>query len=613
MIDVPDLDSIGFDALVEEGRGLIPRFAPQWTDHNLHDPGITLLDLLAWFVDQQVYRIGFVGEAHLDAFAALLGVTRRGAIPARGLIWANSEAATSAQSLPEGTIAHPLEQPQLRYSVAHPIHLSAARIVRIEARAAAGARRVRRDETGAILLDPDTDSIEITFDGALSAPGAAATVSLGLAFEGALPELGGRAPAVVDYQVPTGPWQRAAPAWTGRSGESAGVLLLKLPPDHGGVTIVRLDLAAGLPRRLLPTRLALNTIPVVQVEELPALKIGEGTGWPDLELNLGDFAVPAPEEGFPALAVTSVRGAEEPVSWQAARDFSRSGPGDPIFVHNRALGTIRFGNGVNGRLAPAGAQFSRSPLHITLGEGGNLAAGAEWTLAGLRLSDGVAFGRNLEPVAGGSDSWSDDDLLAELRRRARVRTAMLTDEEMLTAARDLQGLGVAGAEVLARYWPALPDREVPGARTLLLRAARGIDTDNRWLDAAEAALAPRRVLGERLTVAAVEPVEVDVEAVLIVAAGSDRGRIETEARQAVGDRLAVTHRRSGQSIEPWPSGRPVTAAELETLLARVDGVVAVAAVRLARAGEAAAAVSLPLRRTEVAVAARVELRLEAGG
>ena len=63
MIPVPNLDSIAFDALVEEGRALIPRYAPDWTDHNLHDPGITLLDLLAWIVDQQVYRIGAVGDS----------------------------------------------------------------------------------------------------------------------------------------------------------------------------------------------------------------------------------------------------------------------------------------------------------------------------------------------------------------------------------------------------------------------------------------------------------------------------------------------------------------------------------------------------------------------
>src|SRR4051812_48366331 len=84
---VPRLDTIEFDELVEQARGDIPRYAPDWTDHNLHDPGMTLIDLLAWIVDQQVFRVGFVGGRHRAAFAALLGRQATGPTPARGLIW----------------------------------------------------------------------------------------------------------------------------------------------------------------------------------------------------------------------------------------------------------------------------------------------------------------------------------------------------------------------------------------------------------------------------------------------------------------------------------------------------------------------------------------------
>ncbi|OLT00509.1 hypothetical protein BJF90_34945 [Pseudonocardia sp. CNS-004] len=84
---VPRLDTIEFDQLVEQARGDIPRYAPDWTDHNLHDPGMTLIDLLAWIVDQQVFRAGFVGGRHRTAFAALLGRQATGPTPARGLIW----------------------------------------------------------------------------------------------------------------------------------------------------------------------------------------------------------------------------------------------------------------------------------------------------------------------------------------------------------------------------------------------------------------------------------------------------------------------------------------------------------------------------------------------
>ena len=36
-----------FTTLVETARSFIPVIAPDWTDHNLHDPGIMLLELLA--------------------------------------------------------------------------------------------------------------------------------------------------------------------------------------------------------------------------------------------------------------------------------------------------------------------------------------------------------------------------------------------------------------------------------------------------------------------------------------------------------------------------------------------------------------------------------------
>ena len=41
-LPVPTLDSRTWDELTAEAQALIPRYAPQWTDFNLSDPGITL-------------------------------------------------------------------------------------------------------------------------------------------------------------------------------------------------------------------------------------------------------------------------------------------------------------------------------------------------------------------------------------------------------------------------------------------------------------------------------------------------------------------------------------------------------------------------------------------
>ena len=43
-LPIPVLDDRTFDQLVAEGRSLIPRYTRVWTNHNVSDSGITLLE-----------------------------------------------------------------------------------------------------------------------------------------------------------------------------------------------------------------------------------------------------------------------------------------------------------------------------------------------------------------------------------------------------------------------------------------------------------------------------------------------------------------------------------------------------------------------------------------
>src|SRR3954454_397692 len=81
-LPLPDLDTRSWADLVEEARAMIPRYAPRWTDHNVHDPGITLIELLAWLVEQDVYRLNRVPDTHRRKFLALMGESARGPIAA---------------------------------------------------------------------------------------------------------------------------------------------------------------------------------------------------------------------------------------------------------------------------------------------------------------------------------------------------------------------------------------------------------------------------------------------------------------------------------------------------------------------------------------------------
>src|SRR2546430_798343 len=48
--------------------------APEWTDHNVSDPGVTLIEAFAQMVDQLIYRLNRVPDRHYIKFLDLLGV-----------------------------------------------------------------------------------------------------------------------------------------------------------------------------------------------------------------------------------------------------------------------------------------------------------------------------------------------------------------------------------------------------------------------------------------------------------------------------------------------------------------------------------------------------------
>ena len=77
-----NLDDRTFDDLVEECIMRIPRYCPEWTDHNLSDPGITLIELFAWLTDQMLLRFNQVPRKNYVAFLELLGIRLQPPAPA---------------------------------------------------------------------------------------------------------------------------------------------------------------------------------------------------------------------------------------------------------------------------------------------------------------------------------------------------------------------------------------------------------------------------------------------------------------------------------------------------------------------------------------------------
>src|SRR3981081_3451081 len=73
-LPVPDLDDRRFQQLVNDSKRLVQQSCPEWTDHNVHDPGVTLIELFAWMTDQVIYRLNRVPDKAYVKFLELLGV-----------------------------------------------------------------------------------------------------------------------------------------------------------------------------------------------------------------------------------------------------------------------------------------------------------------------------------------------------------------------------------------------------------------------------------------------------------------------------------------------------------------------------------------------------------
>src|SRR5215470_14352852 len=71
-LTLPNLDDLRWEDLVEEGRSLIPAYAPQWTNHNVSDPGITLVELFAYATERLMYQANRVTGQHTLEFLKLI-------------------------------------------------------------------------------------------------------------------------------------------------------------------------------------------------------------------------------------------------------------------------------------------------------------------------------------------------------------------------------------------------------------------------------------------------------------------------------------------------------------------------------------------------------------
>src|SRR5678815_5103969 len=103
MIPPPKLDDRTFHDIVAEAISMIPRYAPEWTNHNPSDPGITRIELAAWMTDQLIYRLNQVPEKNYVGFLNLLGIKLRPPRAAKALVRFSLWEGAQQPRVPRGT------------------------------------------------------------------------------------------------------------------------------------------------------------------------------------------------------------------------------------------------------------------------------------------------------------------------------------------------------------------------------------------------------------------------------------------------------------------------------------------------------------------------------
>ena len=591
----PDLFERRFGDLMEIGRARLPALAPEWTDHNAHDPGITLMELLAWVAEAQLYSLARRPRRdERAAYAALLGFAPSGTRPARGLIWPNPGESLSLEStvIPDDAVIHVVNEVTPEFRPVQKLLYVPGRIQRLETRLANGSTidHTATNARGATPFLPfgetagRRDVLSMTFrcrdESGLFGPKRADT-------KGAAWAIGVRAAASLVGDPSQSHSCRASLTATLVAGAmrvpltivsdttngllTTGALLLDLDGVKTSPQEFTIELHApnGFARPPRWLHIEPNVIPIVQGRPV-ARELHEPTGQPDWSFNLD----------LPGLRFAA---GEEPVQievdelaglnvWQRTDHLSEHGPDDRVFELDARRAEIKFGNGINGRIPPVDAQVLAS-YAVCDADRGNVARNRSWRVAPFA----GAYGVNLDPVTGGAPATDGNEQRRDARRRAREEHALVSSDDLASAAKALPLLEVARAWVL----PARDDAPRTGTVTLVAMRARPngkepaqVPETRRWLDAVRRQLVSRIPLGTRLVVAAPRYADFFIRATILTEAGRDPAVITTAIERELARRLSLTGRKPGV---------PVTNRDVSAWLRGVEGVSRVADLRLIRA------------------------------
>lgn len=593
----PNLDDMDFDGLLVAARAQLPALAPQWTDYNYHDPGIMLVELLAWLADSQIYSLARNRQDEQAAMARLLGVSARGAVPAQGVLFP-TEAPDTVHPIAAGSVLKPVREAVPRLEVSADIDVLPIEIGRVATVFPDGQRddhsvvNARARATFAPFGEDGSGTLRIEFS---RLPGIAwpATAPLFLSIGVEVAGAGAAQPPQRDGHV-------LARDAAGRTLDQrldttyglqrSGVIVLAVDPATFGDAIeVRPGHHYALSPRLV--RVAVNALPVTQRATI-ALPVYRGNDRPaqavsvtPADLFLADELVEARiwriKDGGDAVVVATLD-ADTP-RWTVGR-LDPAGPKDRRFaIAEQPDGSnirLRFGNGINGR-RPALDETIAITLALSCGSGGNVRHPVDWLLEGQR-----SVWRNRIPIEGGSDAQSVAATLTVVRANLASDRLLATAEEIETAALTLDpALAMARATVIDGWEPGRRQPAIAATRTLIVGHRFAGRETRDWLARIRRAIVPRIAIGERLVIDAPTYRPFTAAATLKAEPGVDPADLAKRVRAMLADRFDTAK-------AAWPLGRDVDAEAIAGWIRCVDGVSGGVSIRLTVADRAVGRIAI---------------------
>jgi predicted phage baseplate assembly protein len=273
-------------------------------------------------------------------------------------------------------------------------------------------------------------------------------------------------------------------------------------------------------------------------------------------------------------------------------DLGASGPDDRHYVLDAEAGSVRFGDGMRGRIPERGARIRVQRMRAGGGPDGNLPAGKLAEVRGALAPDGSAVTVKLAveqplPTRGGraaeTIAQGEQRIAAWLRHRNRA----VTEQDYRALALSTPGVSVGRVELLPRFKPHQRRSGVPGVVTVMVLPQRRVAApappnprvDRPLLESVHGFLDARRPLGTELYVVGPEYVPLAASVAVRLRDGAEREQTLSAVKQAIGAFLWPLSP-GGPAGEGWPLGAQVVNREVEVAVARVGGVAAVSDVKL---------------------------------